>query len=281
KTPNIDKFLNEVRTLDIKQSTIKADKNNLDLKFTGLPEHLYGKDIQICDLRHYSQFTSDYKGTLDKLKVSALNEFKNLSEPKRLSNLKAVKTLAEKITKSWDCYLSIKDEKGSNLLSAINNRLTDFFIIPNKPTTGSIYNNFTTDLHNAILFKKMAISDFIKETEPLTVEVGADSPAVDKYKDNLWFKFGLLLATGRMNEYLSPNKTVLKSNYSAPKIAKELGNESFEKYILATINNYSLNNSNANKNIFNSRDKMLKIINHCEINNLAIDPYFKECLPTE
>ncbi len=180
KTPNIDIFLNEIRTLDVKQKPIKADKNNLDLKNTGLPEHLYGKDIQVCDLRHYSQFTSDYKGTLDKLKVSALNEFKNLSEPKKLSNLNAVKTLAGNITKSWDYYLSIKNEKGGNLLSAINNRLSDIFIIPNKHNYGRIYDNFSTDLSDAILFKEMVLSEFIKEAEPLTIEVGADSPEVDK-----------------------------------------------------------------------------------------------------
>ncbi|MDT8413646.1 MAG: hypothetical protein RQ875_14360 [Vicingaceae bacterium] len=134
-----------------------------------------------------------------------------------------------------------------------------------------------------VLYRLMVEIEFlrqlIEENRKFILEL--DITPDEKYKKLIWFKLGLLFATGKMNEYLNPNNTTLKDNYSPSKIAKELGNESFEKYILATINNYSLNNSNANKNIFNSRDKMLKIINHCEINNLAIDPYFKECLPTE
>ncbi len=103
----------------------------------------------------------------------------------------------------------------------------------------------------------------------------------DKYKSSLWFKVGLLFAKGELNKYYNDNKIGFKSVYSAPKVAEELGNEKYDKNILATVNNYPKENSNAAKNIYNSKDKMDKIIKHCYDNNVVIDEYFLTRLPQE
>lgn len=104
------------------------------------------------------------------------------------------------------------------------------------------------------------------------------------YKELAWFKVGLLFASGKMEKFYSVNDkglTVLKNNYTFPKVASELGDKSLKKDINITINNYGLNNSNGGKNIFNSREKMNKIISHCKENNIAVIPYFLTRLPSE
>lgn len=106
----------------------------------------------------------------------------------------------------------------------------------------------------------------------------------EKYKAQNLFKVGLLFATGKMNKYFTVNskdKTVMNEGYSAPKIANELKNKSFEKWILATINNYPTENVNGNKNVFNSLDMMTKIIDHCKAKKTEIDPYFTSRLPID
>lgn len=106
----------------------------------------------------------------------------------------------------------------------------------------------------------------------------------EKYKTQNLFKVGLLFAKGKLNKYFtvnSKNDTVMNSEYTAPKIARELGNESYNKWILASINNYTPDKENGNKNIFNSIDMMTKIISHCEAENITVDTYFKSRLPIE
>ena len=104
------------------------------------------------------------------------------------------------------------------------------------------------------------------------------------YKNEIWFKFGVLFATGKMEEYYDINQkgeTTLKNNYTAPKVAEKLGNLGFIKAITATINNYDTKNPNGAKNIFNSLDKMEKIILHCKENNIEVIPYFISRLPPD
>lgn len=103
----------------------------------------------------------------------------------------------------------------------------------------------------------------------------------DKFTSTIWFKVGLLFAKGELNQYSNSNKSGFKKGYSALKVAKELGNKSYEKYILATINNYPSDNVNGDKNIYNSKDKMDKIIVHCNENQVIVDDYFKSKLPLE
>ena len=102
-------------------------------------------------------------------------------------------------------------------------------------------------------------------------------PDEKNFKNQLLFKVGLLFAEGKVNKYFTLNEksqTIINSNYSAPKIAKELGNEAFNKYILASLNNYNSLNSNGNKNIFNSKIMMENIIEHCKEEKILIDEYF-------
>jgi hypothetical protein len=103
----------------------------------------------------------------------------------------------------------------------------------------------------------------------------------DKYLNEIWFKVGLLFAKGELNEYYNSNRKGFKEGYSAPIVAKELECLKFEKNILATINNYSSNKSSGSKNIFNSQDKMNKIIKYCNENQITIDDYFLSRLHKE
>lgn len=103
------------------------------------------------------------------------------------------------------------------------------------------------------------------------------------YKTQNLFKVGLLFASGEMNKYCTINtlnEIVLNDGLSPLKIATELDNKSFEKYILASKNNYKTG-ENKSKNIFNNLAMMNNIINHCKTNKLDIDPYFESRLPTE
>lgn len=126
----------------------------------------------------------------------------------------------------------------------------------------------------------------IKSKEPTAQPQEPEAVNPDeKYKTENLFKVGLLFATGKMNEYFtinSSNKEFASKNQLSPKkIAIELGNPSFEKWILATKNNYPKDNKNASKNIFNNKDMMINIIDHCEALNIQVEPYFKNRLPIE
>ncbi|WP_298266054.1 hypothetical protein [uncultured Lutibacter sp.] len=104
------------------------------------------------------------------------------------------------------------------------------------------------------------------------------------YKNEVWFEVGVLLASGKLGKYYIINtkgEISLKNTYTAPRVAEELGDNKYNKIILATLNDYSSNNSNGNKNIFNNRDKMLKIISHCKEQNIPVIPYFTKRLPLE
>jgi hypothetical protein len=139
--------------------------------------------------------------------------------------------------------------------------------------------------------KAFEISDFLKNKKiELSMSEQQKPPQQnetnrldEKYKTQNLFKVGLLFAKGTMNKYFTvniKNATVMNRQYTAPKIAKELGNDSYNKYILASINNYT-DRENGNKNIFNSLDMMTKIISHCETENIPVDTYFKSRLTIE
>ncbi|WP_134391459.1 hypothetical protein [Flavobacterium psychrophilum] len=103
----------------------------------------------------------------------------------------------------------------------------------------------------------------------------------DTYKSEVWFKVGLLFARGEMEKFYTENRKDIKDEYSAPKIAEELGNIHYQKTILATMKEYTKSNSNGNKNIYNSLERMKKIINHCNEKQINIIPEFIAKMPTE
>jgi hypothetical protein len=95
----------------------------------------------------------------------------------------------------------------------------------------------------------------------------------EEYKNTNWFIIGLLFANGEMDTLLKKYKS------NGTQIAKHLGNEKgFRPYITESIGS---NIKTSKKNIFSDRDKMQKIITHCEDNNIPVIPFFKEHLPTE
>jgi len=112
----------------------------------------------------------------------------------------------------------------------------------------------------------------LKENLPNGIK-NNDSYKTEKYKGTIWFKVGLLFATGEMEVLLK------KFDNKYLKIAKFLNNLSYEKYILASHTNYKV--TNTDKNIYYTKDKMEKIIKHCNENNIDITDDFISRLPTE
>ena len=135
----------------------------------------------------------------------------------------------------------------------------------------------------AALIEKNNILKFIEGLAAKeTIDSNKNETAKDE--DKVWFKVGLLFANGTMEKYYNINEKgelSFKVNYTSPKIAMELGNDGYKKYILATIQNYDIKNTNGNKNIFNSRDNMYKIIAYCKQHKIDVVPYFIERMPTE
>jgi hypothetical protein len=130
--------------------------------------------------------------------------------------------------------------------------------------------------------------DLMAKENPVFFDENTEQPQQNQtdeaYKNQNLFKVGLFLATGKMNKYFtinSLNELVLNNGLSPLKVADELQNKSFEKWILASKNNYKTDNTNGSKNIFNNLDMMTKIINHCKINNIEVNPYFISRLPKE
>jgi hypothetical protein len=140
------------------------------------------------------------------------------------------------------------------------------------------FENFQNIMHE--LFEIIKSKETTETAQPQQNEIVKND---EKYKTQNLFKVGLLFATGEMNKYftvIGENKTVMNKEYSSPIIAKELKNSSFEKIILATINNYKTA-GNKSKNIFNNKGMMNDIIDHCKAKNIPVIPYFISRLPIE
>lgn len=86
-----------------------------------------------------------------------------------------------------------------------------------------------------------------------------------------WFKIGLLFANGKMKELLESN------NNNSTKVAELLGNKNYRPFISESIGY----NEASDKNIFNSFDKMNKIISYCKEQNINVIPEFSQRLPKE
>ncbi|WKL43800.1 hypothetical protein [Flavobacterium sp. ZE23DGlu08] len=154
----------------------------------------------------------------------------------------------------------------------------NLLLLTNDKFRGNLY-------YSEVLFIDEKINEAQKElNQPQQTQDHESVSNYEVYKTQNLFKVGLLFAKGELNKYFTVNAkktTVMNEGYSAPKIANELGNVSFNKWVLATINNYPTDNVNGNKNVFNSLEMMTKIIDHCKANNLAIDPYFINRLPID
>jgi len=87
-------------------------------------------------------------------------------------------------------------------------------------------------------------------------------------ENRVWFKVGLLFATDDEIWKLKE-----KFNSNAAKIAREIGNLSYEKYILASLKDYQ--GSNKDKNIFRP-EKLQVILEYCKKKRLSLTSKFKE-----
>ncbi|WP_034917815.1 hypothetical protein [Gillisia sp. CAL575] len=83
--------------------------------------------------------------------------------------------------------------------------------------------------------------------------------------EKIWFKVGLLFATGEMEKYYNTSHNGMNESYSAPKIAKEFNLPEGVKYILGTFNEYA-----NDKNIFANKNKITKIKEYCQKNNIKV-----------
>lgn len=92
-------------------------------------------------------------------------------------------------------------------------------------------------------------------------------------EDKIWFKVGVLFATGEMDALINQH------DRNATQIAKHLKAPNYNKYILATMNDYRDNN--LDKNIYASPQKMQMIIEHCKGQNINVDPKFIARLKTQ
>lgn len=88
-----------------------------------------------------------------------------------------------------------------------------------------------------------------------------------------WHKIGVSFATGEMD------KLIEKFNGSFNSIAVHLGNKNYEKFILASKNDYK--KTNTEKNIYYSRKKMQSVIDYCKQKKLIIQQDFINRLPLE
>jgi hypothetical protein len=167
----------------------------------------------------------------------------------------------------------IKNKSESELNDIINNDVVIYVPLQkvNTKLTGIV-------CQKDVDYIKICFKSFVSQPQ----EPKAEKPN-ETYKTQNLFKVGLLFATGEMNKYYTINnlnEIVLNDGLSPLKIATELDNTSFEKYILASKNNYKTG-ENKSKNIFNNLAMMNNIINHCKTKKLDIDPYFESRLPTE
>ena len=216
---------------------------------------------------------SDYKANYQANLETFIKEYEDNTESIFLQNeLEKYKKLLENLIKQKTTNDSFGFQAlGSQTFEEYINglKLKDIGIILEK-------------LENYITSTKRIIEFITEEIDTKSGSVKTIKKVGDtKYKSTIWFKVGLLFAKGELNKYYNKNKKGFKVGFSALKVAEELGNETYEKNILATVNNYPKDNSNAAKNIYNSKDKMDKIIKHCKDNNIIIDEYFFSRLPIE
>ena len=135
------------------------------------------------------------------------------------------------------------------------------------------------DFKDTINEKNLKLKEYIKEKivlleNPVAPQKAQDIKPIKSYKTEIWFEVGLLFAIGEMD------KLIKEHGRNATLIAKKT-NPKYNKSILATMNNYNKNNTNGEKNIYNSRDKMQKIIEHCKLNDIVITSDFSNLLPTD
>lgn len=169
-------------------------------------------------------------------------------------------------------------------LVKLRNKLDDDAIkkrlIENIPKDINEFEDKKKWLQQKFISQVKYIQDQISEKESLlfdyNIRLKRYPKPENKVKNNqekIWFKVGLLFANGKMDELLE------YFNDSVTKTAEHLEKPNYNKYILATKNNYTKTNSD--KNIYSKRSKMIEIINYCKKNNIVVTEDFINRIPSE
>lgn len=99
-------------------------------------------------------------------------------------------------------------------------------------------------------------------------KIGDLNKSKDNYTNRIWFKVGLLFATGEMDKLLKKNN----NNYHA--VARALGKQSYRPYISETQSD----TNKSDKNIYSNPAKVKKIYDYCLMNNKTVTAAFKSKL---
>lgn len=268
----------EKRNKHLLSNEILKERTNLLSNYNKRLYYLTGHTMQLFKaVNDYSNTTNS--GYLTKIKINEDEVFSSLSEIKEVA--KVIKHniindenhIAQKI-KDY-CILMFDD-----CIDLLNKR---FGVDIYKSPLNTHFENVKQEFVNSINYEQLKIINELSKNIDNTPQKTITQKPNEIYKNQNLFKVGLLFATGKMNKFFTvtnKDKTVMKEGFSAPKIAEELENSSYNKYILASINNYT-DKENKGKNIFYSRDMMTKVISHCKAENLPIDTYFESRLPIE
>jgi hypothetical protein len=161
-------------------------------------------------------------------------------------------------------FISIEIEKTNKSIDSYNEKFKRLeYFKKNQENVISVLESYIDLLNNKLLgqpeFKVINISDTSDDNKP----------RVKDYKETLWFKTGIKLATGEAYKLYSKYK-LYKGHFT--KICLELGfKETDRPYFSDTINN-----NTSDKNTFLSNDKLQKLHKHLTENNLPFGAEFLE-----
>ena len=118
--------------------------------------------------------------------------------------------------------------------------------------------------------------DLINKLIELNTKANSSNKNVKKeVYETLWFKVGLLFATGEIQKLLKKNN----SNFT--EVARQLGNKSYRVYITATSYN-ELEKGKQDKNIYSDQKKMQIIKKYCDDNKIEVcEDFLKKIIPVE
>ena len=117
-----------------------------------------------------------------------------------------------------------------------------------------------TAISNPLKQEQKKINKYLKNKLSQIYINKSNAKIEDDYKKRLWFKVGLLFATGKIDMNINNH------NESSNQLAIKLGNKNFRPYI-----SESLSRTNTkDKNIFSNNKKLLMIYKHCEENNIKV-----------
>jgi hypothetical protein len=248
---------NDIRELEYDLQPIKNKYYDLQNKarafYNGNTSHTKVLNELIPTTVIYAFQLCDNESLIEKFFINNFEEYKENC----LKNIAIIKQ--ENIE-----YKRVCTENNQNYILNKNEELEDFAKNLTKNQFVEYVASYLAD-YNAFTYCYDKVEKLLGKTLPPPPEQKKD------YKKLLWFKVGLLFATGKMDKYYNISNMTMKPEYSAPKIAKDFKEPKYNKYILGTFKCYK-----NDKNIYSSTTKMKTIIEYCKTENIPINPYFIE-----